>query len=85
MFMENQQIVQNLRLLCKENQESISAVLSNCDITKSFIYDLEKRNQSPSVDKLVRLAQYFNVSVDYLLGRTNIKDVNIGNDQDTST
>lgn len=83
--MENQQIVQNLRLLCKENQESISAVLSNCDITKSFIYDLEKRNQSPSVDKLVRLAQYFNVSVDYLLGRTNIKDVNIGNDQDTST
>lgn len=83
--MENQQIVQNLRLLCKENQESISAVLSNCDITKSFIYDLEKRNQSPSVDKLVRLAQYFNVSVDYLLGRTNIKDVNIDNDQDTST
>lgn len=82
--MENQQIVQNLRLLCKENQESISAVLSNCDITKSFIYDLEKRNQSPSVDKLVRLAQYFNVSVDYLLGRTNIKDINMGNDQDTS-
>lgn len=82
--MGNQQIVQNLRLLCKENQESISAVLSNCDITKSFIYDLEKRNQSPSVDKLVRLAQYFNVSVDYLLGRTNIKDINMGNDQDTS-
>ena len=29
--------------------------------------------QSPSVDKLNRVADYFDVSVDYLLGRTNTR------------
>lgn len=32
---------------------------------------MEKRNMSPSCDKLTRIADYLDCSVDYLLGRTN--------------
>lgn len=31
-----------------------------------------KNSISPSVDKVVKVANYFNVSVDYLVGRTNL-------------
>lgn len=49
-------------------------MLKDCEITKSFIYDLEKRNMSPSCDRITRIANYFGCSVDYLLGRTDNPD-----------
>lgn len=67
--MENEQIAQNIKLLCKERKISINNLLSECNLSKSFIYDIEKRKVSPSVDKIIKIADYFNVSVDYILGR----------------
>ena len=32
----------------------------------------------PSGETLYKIAEYFNVSIDYLLGRTDIKEVNTG-------
>ena len=51
-------------------------MLIDCNISKSFIYDIEKRNMSPSCDKISRIADYLDVSVDYLLGRTDNPEVN---------
>jgi transcriptional regulator with XRE-family HTH domain len=35
---------------------------------KDFTVNIEKKHQKPAVDKLQKLAAYFNVSTDYLLG-----------------
>ncbi len=72
--MQNQQIAKNIKLKCKEQGISISSLLSTCSISKSFIYELEKRDKSPSADKLTKIADYFGCSVDYLLGRTDNPD-----------
>ena len=72
--MQNKQIVENIKLKCKQKNVSINQMLKDCEITKSFIYDLEKRNMSPSCDRITRIANYFGCSVDYLLGRTNNPD-----------
>ena len=40
------------------------------------VYDLEKSGQIPSADKLERIADYLDCSVDYLLGRTDNPAVN---------
>lgn len=69
--MTNVQIVNTIKLICKQKNISITQMLNDCNITKSFIYDLEKRNTSPSCDKLLKISDYLGCSVDYLLGRTN--------------
>ena len=55
---------------------TVKQALADCDINKGFIYDLEHKQVYPRVDKVVRLAEYFRVSVDYLLGRTDNPEVN---------
>ncbi len=72
--MQNAQVASIIKLLCKENQVSINSLIQSCNLTKSLIYDMEKRNKTPSVDKIERIADYFNVSIDYLLGRTDVPD-----------
>lgn len=39
--------------------------------TKGTISNYENGNKKPSLDMLIKLADYFNVSIDYLVGRTN--------------
>lgn len=69
--MQNSQITTIIKSRCKEKNISIAQLLLECEITKSFVYDLEKRNTSPSADRLVKIADRLDCSVDYLLGRTD--------------
>lgn len=47
------------------------------NITRSTIASYEKENREPKYDILVTIADFFNVSIDYLLGHTNIRNLNI--------
>lgn len=68
--MNNSQTAEIIKLLCKDKSISISNLLNTCHIRKSLIYDMEKRDMTPSADIIEQIADYFDVSVDYLLGRT---------------
>ncbi len=72
--MDNALIATIIKILCKQKSVSISQMLKDCEITKSFIYDLEKRNMSPSCERIAKIANYLGCSVDYLLGRTDNPD-----------
>ena len=74
--MNNEQTAVIIKNLCKSEGYSISNLLSECNIRKSLIYDLEKRDSTPSVEVLEKIADFFSVSVDYLLGRTDNPEVN---------
>ena len=74
--MENAQIAQKIKLMCKNQKKTISQMILECDLSKSLIYDLEKRDKSPSCDKIRKIADYLDCSVDYLLGRTENPEVN---------
>lgn len=69
--MDNTQVANRIKELCKLNGSSVSKMLEVCNIRKSLIYDLEKRNASPSIEVIGQIADYLNCSVDYLLGRTD--------------
>lgn len=69
--MQNIHITTAIKDLCKKNNIPVSSLLKECNLTKSFIYDLEKRSTSPSCEKITKIADYFDCSVDYLLGRTD--------------
>ncbi|TYP67396.1 helix-turn-helix domain-containing protein [Paenibacillus methanolicus] len=60
--------IYELRIGSGLNQEETSARLG---ITRMSLSHFEKRRRRPDVGLLVTIADHFNVSTDYLLGRTN--------------
>lgn len=64
-------LINNIEQLCQNNNITVNQMLLKCDLTKDVVNNMKKEKPSiPSVDKVQKIAQYFNVSVDYLLGYT---------------
>lgn len=74
--MQNAQVANTIKLLCKQQQITINSLIQSCNLTKSLIYDMEKRDKTPSADKIEKIADYLGCSVDYLLGRTDNPEIN---------
>lgn len=62
-----------LRFLRNEKGESLEKIAKYLNVTMQTIsnYETEKRDMTP--DTILKLADYFEVSVDYLLGKTDIR------------
>ena len=69
------QLREELGLTRKEVAEKL-----NIDQTTYGKYELSKRQ--PDYDTLQKIASFYNVSVDYLLGRTNVRNSNNNVDED---
>lgn len=82
--MQNIHIAMTIKELCKKQDITLKQLLENCNLSKSFIYDLEKRKSSPSCDKITRVADYLQCSVDYLLGRTDDPYIKVKNKKQLS-
>ena len=81
-------IVYRIKVLCLEKEMSIGDLEEKLGFSKGSIYKWEKN--SPSFDKIIKVAEFFDVSIDYLAGfnetygsltarsgsRTNQKDTN---------
>lgn len=65
-------LYQRIKALCEKRGISISKLESELGFGNSSIKKWE-RVSSPSIDKIIKVASYFDVSVDYLLGRTDIE------------
>jgi transcriptional regulator with XRE-family HTH domain len=61
-----------IKSLCYRNGITISQLESQLGFGSSSIKKWEKTS-SPSVDKIVKVANYFNVSLDYLMCITNVE------------
>ena len=73
--MDNIQTALIIKELCKKQKVTISRMLLDTSIRKGLIYDMEKRDLTPSAEVLEKIADYFDCSVDYLLGRTDTVDI----------
>lgn len=60
-----------IKELCKQRGISIYQLEEALNFGRNTIYQWNKR--VPGIDKLQKVADYFNVSTDYLLGRDNKK------------
>ena len=66
--MNNAQTSTIIKELCQKQNVTISKMLAETSIRKSLIYDMEKRDYTPSAEILEKIADYLKCSVDYLLG-----------------
>lgn len=60
-------LLTRLRELCKIHNTNLSKVERECGLANATVRRWE--SVSPNVDNLVKVADHFGVSVDYLLGR----------------
>ncbi|ECP0927322.1 helix-turn-helix transcriptional regulator, partial [Listeria monocytogenes] len=58
-----------VKILCKENNISLSELEKKLGLTRNTLY--KWKTQSPSIERLLLVANYFNVSVDFLVGRAS--------------
>lgn len=70
--------IKNLRIDNDLTQSQLSEVLHISQVAYSY-YEIGKR--SIPIEILIKLADFYNVSIDYILNRTNIKEINKSKDK----
>lgn len=65
----------NLALLRKEKQLTQAQLSDKLGLTAKTYRDYELGKQLPKTDMLITMADYFNVSTDFILGRSNCRGV----------
>jgi transcriptional regulator with XRE-family HTH domain len=65
-------LVENIKSLAQKNGTTIPKLEKEFGFGKGAMYNWDKN--SPSIDKIEKVADYFKVSTDYLLGKTDIKN-----------
>jgi len=68
--------LKGLRLELNLTQTQLAAPLGT---TKGAIANYENGNRLPNFEMLIAIADYFNVSVDYLLGRSDVRSMQTTN------
>jgi len=67
-------IFERVQELSRKQGKTLQKVANDLGFGDNYLYTLKK--QKPKADNLEKLADYFNVSVDYLLGREEAKPIN---------
>lgn len=65
--------LKEIRQSKKVTQKAVSLAI---DITDRYYQELEYGNKEPTLSKLLALADFFNVSLDYLVGKTDNPEMN---------
>lgn len=66
----------NLRKIRKEKGISQLKLALDLNTNQNTISRYETGEREPGINELIKIADYFNVSIDYLLGRTDNPKVN---------
>lgn len=69
-------MVKNLRLLREEFGLSQQKLADMLNISQQAIFKYEKTSNEPDITTLIKLSEIFNVSVDYLIGNSDIREKN---------
>lgn len=58
--------IKTVKMLIKENNISIEKLMNAINLGETNFYRWQRGNNTPSMSSLIAIAQYFNVSLDYL-------------------
>ena len=70
-FFDDQTFADRLKELRTSNGLTLEALAKEIHGSKAAIGNLENRKKKPGLDTLLALADYFDVSLDYLVGRSD--------------
>lgn len=71
------ELYERIESLCKDKGINVTVLCANCGIPRASLSDFKSgRKKTLSAKTLSLIADYFGVSVDYLYGKTEVKDDN---------
>ncbi len=68
-------MIKNLRVLRNEKGISQQQLADVILVSQQSVNKYENHDVEPDIDILIKIADYFDVSLDYLVGRTDIKEM----------
>ena len=69
-------LAKRLKECRKEKEYTQNQVAIYCDITEKTYQNYELKTREPKLEILLKIAKLYDVSIDYLVGRTDNKQVN---------
>ena len=72
----NEIFANRIKFLRKQKNIKQSELGEKIGLTYTAIRDIERGRRTTTIEKLVALADYFEVSIDYLMGRTDNPKIN---------
>lgn len=68
-------VAMTIKMVARSKGISVTELLVRCGLGKNFLVNMAG-GTSPSLEAIAKIADVLDVSVDYLLGRTNNPEVN---------
>ncbi len=65
----SQKVAELIESLAKDRGVSVSTMLSELGMNKNALFTMKNSGYLPRIENLTKFADYFNVTVDFLLGR----------------
>lgn len=72
----SQEVALTIKALSKSKSIAIGTMLSDCDLSKNTLSSMQSGGFLPRAETLIKIADYLDCSVDYLLGRTDNPEIN---------
>ena len=72
----NEIFAERVKMLRKQQNIKQSELGEMVGLTYTAISDIERGRRTTTIEKLVAIADYFEVSIDYLVGRTDNPEIN---------
>lgn len=74
----SQNLAETIEALAKEKGVSVSSLLQELDMNKNALFTMKKSGYLPRVESLCKFADYFQCSLDYLVGRIDTAEISFG-------
>ncbi len=72
----SQDLAYRIKTIAKSKNIPTGTMLKECGVGKNSLSSMQSTGHYPRVDKLIKIADYLDCSIDYLLGRTDIVSIN---------
>ena len=76
----SQELANCIKDIAKSKKIAIGKMLSNCELSINTLSSMQSGGYYPRLEAIAKIADYLDCSIDYLLGRTDVPEVNHGTD-----
>lgn len=71
----SQEVANRIKLIAKEKNIAVGKMLSDCDLSKNALSSMQSGGFLPRLENIIKIADYLDCSVDYLLGRSTVVEL----------
>lgn len=72
----SQEVANTIKSLLKSKNITAGKMLTDCNMNKNALFTMQSSGYLPRVEALAKIADYLDCSIDYLLGRTDVPEIN---------